>query len=151
MTSYSSSNNPEINPSDEKIVLENHLDELERLSDWLVEVAKRHELSQRLLFYLELVIAEAVTNVIQNAFTDDEAHKIPLWLGFENDAVVIEIRDDGLLFDPLQYPEAEMPQSLEDATEGGLGIHLIRSYCRECVYRREGNENILTLILDRVD
>lgn len=151
MTSYSSSNNPEIDPSDEKIVLENHLDELERLSDWLVEVAKRHELSQRLLFHLELVIAEAVTNVIQNAFTDDEAHKIPLWLGFKNDAVVIEIRDDGLLFDPLQYPEAKLPQSLEDATEGGLGIHLIRSYCRECVYRREGNENILTLVLDRVD
>lgn len=149
MSSHSSSNHLEIGLSDERIVLENRLDDLERMSDWLFEVAQRHDFSQRLTFHLELVLAEAVTNIIQNAFADHETHEISLWIRLENDLVLIEIRDEGLFFDPLQYPEAELPQSLAEATEGGLGIHLMRSYCRECVYQREGEENVLTLTLDR--
>lgn len=151
MTFHFSSNNPDVSPSDEEIVLDNHLDELERLSDWLAEVAQRHHFSQRLAFHLELVIAEAVTNIIQNAFTDDEAHKIPLRLSLGKDRVTVEIRDEGYAFDPLQHPEVDLPQTIADAAEGGLGIHLIRSYCRECDYRRDDNENVLTLTLDRVD
>jgi serine/threonine-protein kinase RsbW len=59
----------------------------------------------------------------------------------------VQIKDDGIFFGLLQYPEAALPHRLEDAVEGGLGIHLIKSYSEECNYQRVGSENVLTLVL----
>lgn len=131
------------------LVLRNHLDDLDRLSDWIVEVSEQYSFSQKLSFYLELVIAEAVTNIIQNAYLDQDEHTIPILLSCDDHRVRVEIKDDGLPFDPLQQPEVTFPTRLEEADEGGLGIHLIRSYTQECCYRRQHNQNVLTLTLSK--
>lgn len=60
----------------------------------------------------------------------------------------VQLRDDGQSFNPLDYPEAAQPKSLDEAVEGGLGIHLIRNYAQECRYERRGRENWFTIVLD---
>lgn len=131
----------------QEVVLKNRLDELTALSGWVAQIANQLNISARCAFRLELVLTESVTNIIENAYQDAEEHEIKIVLQYENDTFNIQLKDQGLAFNPLQVPEPVLPNRLEEAEVGGLGIHLIRSYTQDCQYQREGNENILTLII----
>ncbi len=127
--------------------LKNKVESLEILSDWIAELSGQLEMSQRGIFRLELALVEAVTNIVQYAYDDEAEHEITVRLHCKGKVIQAEIEDDGNPFDPLQRPEVVLPTNLEDAREGGLGIHLIRSYADECAYRREANHNILTIVV----
>jgi anti-sigma regulatory factor (Ser/Thr protein kinase) len=129
----------------------NRLSELEVLSHWVADVSMRLRLSARASFQLDLVLAEAVTNVIENAYTDDIDHKIFIQVEPRSPLVEVQIRDHGRPFNPLQYPEVVPPKSLAEAKAGGLGIHLIRNYAQECHYERQGTENRFTILLNGAD
>lgn len=127
--------------------IKNRLDDLETVSNWVNELADQFQLTPKCTFRLDLVLSEAVTNIIQNAYPDGAEHDIWVSLQLQGSSVRAEVQDDGVPFDPTQIPEVVLPQSLEEATEGGLGIHLIRSYTQECVYQRQDDRNVLTLVL----
>ena len=130
------------------ITLKNDLGSLDILSDWVAQLSKDCTLSDKLSFKLDLVLSEAVTNVIQNAYDGDHCeHQILVIFGYENGLARVQIKDDGKHFNPIQYPDAVLPNCLEDAVEGGLGIHLIKSYVQEWQYQRQSKTNILTLLL----
>jgi anti-sigma regulatory factor (Ser/Thr protein kinase) len=94
-----------------------------------------------------MVLTEAVTNVIQHGAEAGKGQEISVILEQVGGDIRVEVRDGGQPFDPLKQPEVVFPRTLDDASRGGLGIHLIRSYSDECRYRREGGENILTLVI----
>lgn len=128
-----------------EVVLKNRLDELTTLSDWVNQLSGQLGMSPQYTFRLELVLVEAVTNIMENAYQDNKEHHIKVILQYQDNTALIQLRDDGLPFNPLQSPELVLPHSLEEAEEGGLGIHLIRSYTDECQYQRTNSENILTM------
>ncbi|MGK7943184.1 MAG: ATP-binding protein [Microcystaceae cyanobacterium] len=132
-----------------QISLANQLEELERLSAWLSEIGDSLNLSNRAIFGLDLILAEAVTNIIDNAYQDDQVHQIQIKLAtIESDQkVILTIEDDGIPFNPLETPEAELPATLEEAKIGGLGIHLIRNYSDECYYQRQDDQNYLKIVV----
>jgi sigma-B regulation protein RsbU (phosphoserine phosphatase) len=146
----SSSVTKNLEPEFHQFVLKNSIDELDSLSDWINQLAQKLELSPRGSFRLELSVVEAVTNVVKYAYEDQAEHVITLSLHSSGTTVQIEIKDDGQSFDPLQYPPIVLPKTLEEAREGGLGIHLIRNYVDELLYRRENQHNIFTLIIHDV-
>ena len=123
------------------------LDELNRLATWIETVASQLSLTERAKFRLEMVLTEAVTNVIQHGSEGAGDREIRLVLEQAGDDVRMEVRDGGRPFDPLEQPRVVFPRTLDEASQGGLGIHLIRSYSDECSYRHEGGENVLTLII----
>jgi serine/threonine-protein kinase RsbW len=130
-----------------RISLKNKLDELTTLSNWIQEISSHLQLSPRCAFRLELVLTEAVTNIIENAYCDDREHDIEIALTYQENTVRVQLKDDGIHFNPLERPELLLPTRLEEAQEGGLGIHLVRSYT-DC---REGNENVLSMIIHDSD
>lgn len=134
-----------------EISLKNKLDELTTLSDWIQEISNYLQLSARSTFRLELVLTEAVTNVIEDAYCDDREHDIKVALAYEEGTIRVQLRDDGVPFNPLDRPQLVLPTRLEEAQEGGLGIHLIRSYTDRCDYYREGSENVLVMIIHNSD
>ena len=129
------------------LVLHNRLEELSRLATWIEAVAGRLSLSTRGKFRLEMVLTEAVANVIQHGSEADKEQQISVILEQAGDDIRVEVRDAGRPFDPLKQPKVVFPRTLDDASQGGLGIHLMRSYSDECGYRREAGENVLTLII----
>ena len=137
----------ETKPAVYTLILDNRLDELTRLADWINHLAGKFGLPAKVIFQLDLIVAEAVTNVINYAFENEKTHQITVTLQYQKHRVTVEIVDDGQPFDPLQHPPVVFPRKLEEASKGGLGIHLIRTYTDECHYRREGDKNILTLIM----
>lgn len=131
----------------ECLQLENQLDELNVLSNWVAEIADRLGLASKVTFRLDLVLTEAITNIIENAYVDQADHIITLHLDSDAQTVRVKIVDDGIPFNPLEHPETVLPTQLDGADMGGLGIHLIRSYTKTCDYQRLGQENHFTVVL----
>ncbi len=125
-----------------KIVLPNRRSSLMLLSDWVQEFALANELSGRCAFRLELVLVETVTNIIEHGSVgDDECSAIEVQTAREGACIVAQVEDDGPPFDPTAAPMHRQPASLADATVGGLGLHLIRSYTKDWEYRRSNQRN----------
>ncbi len=58
---------------------------------------------------------------------------------------VLEIRDPGVPFNPLEEPPPVMAATCGGQRVGGLGIHLVRGVMSRVAWTREGTENVLTL------
>lgn len=138
-------NNSDINVFPQVLIIQNQFNQLSTVSEWITQIGQSLSLSQRLVFGLDLVLNEAITNIIENAYNNDEIHNIQISFRVNNDYIEVELVDDGIPFDPLQHPLVEFSSSLEDAPIGGLGIHLIRSYTEACFYRRDHNHNYLIM------
>jgi len=93
----------------------------------------------------DLCLEEHLTNVIEYGLGDSGQHQIAVRFALEQNFFVVEVKDDGKAFDPLQRPEVNTAVPLEDKPVGGLGIHLMRRFMDELAYRRESGRNVLTM------
>jgi len=136
-----------INPPDfsSRLILDNNHHQLALLGKWVQDFANRCRLSEQSSFNLALVLTEAVTNVMDHA--GQLEGKIEVSCRLQHGCILAEIIDEGAPFDSTVYKPALIPEKLEDATPGGLGIHLMRSYANDMQYRRENDCNILRLSL----
>lgn len=126
----------------ERLVLRNDLAELERLAGWLEDWA-RENVSPAVSFAVQLCLEEAVANVIMYGGTD--RLEIAVEVERNDGALVALIEDNGRQFDPTQAPAPSRATSLQDATIGDLGIHLMRSFASGMHYERRNGRNRLTL------
>ncbi len=126
-----------------KIVLPNRPAAMAQLSEWLQVVAGENELPARCAFRLELVLTETVTNIIDHAYPPNTDGMITVLLTCEPGYIIAQIDDTGRPFDPTAAPVHSQPRSLEEASIGGLGLHLIRSYIQHWEYRRINQRNHL--------
>lgn len=117
------------------------------LGYWLQNFVNRNELPEHAGFGLDLVLTEAVTNVICHSKRDDAPGEIHVQCTLGNACIEIELVDNGLPFDPTIYQPAAPYESLADAEPGGLGIPLMRRYTSSMQYRRESNRNHLHMTL----
>jgi anti-sigma regulatory factor (Ser/Thr protein kinase) len=131
------------------LLIENRLGEMARVERWLAEVSAALALSQRTAFAVDLVINEAVANVISYAYRDTAIHPIRISLALQPATVIVEVEDDGEPFDPFATPPGSPASALEDAAIGGRGILLIRSYTTSHEYRRVAGRNRLLLAIPR--
>lgn len=123
-------------------------DQLPVLADWIGQLAVVMSLPRTVAYRLDLVLAEAVTNIIEHGCTDIEGREIVIRCDLERDALAVEITDDARPYDPTAREEpASAAADLEAANPNGRGILLMRRYTREIRYRYENGRNILTLTL----
>ena len=64
----------------------------------------------------------------------------------ENDFLTLEFVDDGVEFNPLSTNSPKLPENIDEAKIGGLGIHLVKNLVDEMYYEYKDNENHLTII-----
>ena len=128
-----------------EVKLNNKVSELERLNHTLTEFGRRHGLAPKVVHDLNLALEEILTNIISYGYTDNREHEIKVRLSVQPGEVKAEVEDDGQPFNPLEAPEADIAQSLEERTIGGLGIHLVRKLMDGLEYKRQGDRNLLTI------
>jgi len=131
----------------ESLVIQNRLEELSHMERWLADRFLDWKLSERTAFAVDLVINEALTNLISYAYDDDETHEIALTLTNTSDAVTVEIFDDAHPFNPFEAPTLRAAPDLDHASIGGRGLFLIQSYADDYDYSRVADRNRLTLIV----
>ena len=97
---------------------------------------------------LELVLAEALNNVVEHAHGDSSDGVIWLRCAREPSGFVLQIRDDGNAMPNGQIPNTPMALrhgALNSVPEGGFGWHLIRHLADQVDYQRLAGQNCLTL------
>ena len=98
-----------------------------------------------MVFNLNLVLEEAVSNVILYAYPEGETQEISLSVNLTDNNLVFLLTDSGKEFDPTQAPDADVTLSAEERQIGGLGIFLIRQIMNTVEYQRIDGKNVLTL------
>lgn len=128
-----------------QFVIKNQIEEISLLAPKIEKISEEWEFSPELAMNINLVIEEALSNIIFYAFTDHNLHEIKISLSVENKILSIQITDDGIAFNPLKHEQPDITLPAEERPVGGLGIFLMSQIMDEMHYSRKGNENILTL------
>ncbi|MBQ2299828.1 MAG: ATP-binding protein [Bacteroidaceae bacterium] len=130
---------------EKSIVLANEISEVSKLNDFIEEIGREFAIAPDVLFNLNLVLEEAVVNVINYAYPKEEHEFIYLSASMHEGSIVLVLTDTGKAFDPTAAPEADITLSADERQIGGLGIFLIRQIMNEVKYERIDGKNILTL------
>lgn len=141
------SSSPKAESATYTLVLDNKLAELSKLSQWLEGLAGQLSLTSDDAFKLELILTEAITNVIQHGYADADHGDIEIEVQDQVSQLRLELKDKAKPFNPLEQAEVVFPRTLDEASEGGLGIHLIRTYTEACYYQRVEHQNVLVMVL----
>ncbi|HRP01457.1 MAG TPA: ATP-binding protein [Candidatus Kapabacteria bacterium] len=128
-----------------QFILKNDISEIEKIHLYFEDLTMQGLIQDGLSNQLILVIEEMFTNIINYAFADKQLHCIEINLKLDNNDFIIQIIDDGIEFDPLNYKVQDLDTPLELRQIGGLGIHLMKSIMNEYQYKRENNKNYLSI------
>jgi|YelNatPaOPRAMG01_1025707.scaffolds.fasta_scaffold01323_20 serine/threonine-protein kinase RsbW len=96
-----------------------------------------------------LIMEEAILNVMNHAYSDGEPGPVEIRCWEEDESIVLELRDRGRPFNPVDAANPDLTADLAERPIGGLGIFLIKKIADDVRYRREEDENILTMIIHK--
>ncbi len=98
----------------------------------------------------EIVLAEALNNVVEHAYAGSRTGEIRVTLAPRGGALTAEIVDWGAALPGLSPPTGRLPPlggTIGAMPEGGFGWFLIRTLSHSLSYTRHGGENCLCLRL----
>jgi len=128
----------------------NSADEAPRIARRIEHFLHDKQIADPTINKILLCVDELITNIIAHAYTDKEEHAVLIECRAFDDAIELELRDDGVPFDPTTQTRPNLKMSLEERNIGGLGIHLVMTLMDKVEYQREGDFNVLkvTKVLD---
>ena len=130
---------------EKKLVIKNDISEISKLATFVEELSEEFNLTPELNFNLNLVLEEAVSNVILYAYGKEVQKEIALLANMSNNNLIFVLTDSGKEFDPTKVPDADVTLSAEEREIGGLGIFLIRQIMDMVEYQRIDGKNVLTM------
>ena len=130
---------------EKELHLLNDLSEIAKLPLLVGELASEFKFSDEAVFNFNLVLEEAVTNIVMYAYPEGKSGSIDIVAKCDGDSVKLVISDSGKPFDPTMVPDADVTLPAEERRIGGLGIFLIRQIMDSVEYRRNGGKNILVM------
>ncbi|WP_376098748.1 ATP-binding protein [Roseomonas sp. CCTCC AB2023176] len=115
-----------------------------RLADWLTARGATQRLQDR----AALVTEEVVLNIGMHGFDDTSPHPLAIEARLDGAALTLTFEDAARDFDPVAAPARPLPQHLEDAPVGGLGLVLLRRMTDALSHEpRPGGGNRLTAVI----
>jgi len=120
------------------------LSELNKIRDFLKHNLAVLHLSEESYYIIELSLLETCINIIRYAYPDKPG-KIYLKAWKDEGQIFLEIRDNGIPFDPRDTEKPDLENILTSGKKGGLGVFLTRKLMDGFEYKREGKQNVLTL------
>ncbi len=113
--------------------------------------ADEEEWAPDLTFRVNLALEELTLNTMTHG-RHDELEAIEIMLNSKEDLLTIEIKDNGLPFNPLEEaPDPGVEAALEERNVGGLGVYLVHTLMDEMEYKRAEGRNYLTLMARRAE
>ena len=87
-----------------ELTLHNDVKQIELLTEFIEVLCEELGLDAMLTFNLNLVLEEAVTNVIMYAYPQDEDHTMTLkaWTEQSDNIIAFELKDQGKHFNPIE-------------------------------------------------
>ncbi len=117
--------------------------------EFVTSNAIKSGLSQKRVTEIELVTEEAVINIINYAYKDITGDIEITCNNDDDNQFIIEIVDEGKHFDLLSKKEPNLTSDIDERAIGGLGVFFMKQFIDEIKYRREGDKNRLTLVVQQ--
>lgn len=115
------------------ITLIPQISELHSLNDFiLTEIGQEN-------FQINLIVEEIFVNIVNYSKTEF----ITVNVEYSEPTVTLEFIDNGIEFNPLLKEDYVMPDTIDDAQIGGLGIFLTKEMADELDYHYINGENHL--------
>ena len=122
--------------------LSNKTSECNRLFEFLAESLEQLPVTEEFKHDLKLVSEELLANIIKHGYDNRSDEAIDVELAVDGSSVRMTFTDSAMAFNPLQR---KPPDMLNDLSEGGMGILLVKSLTDEQQYKRDNNHNVLTV------
>jgi sigma-B regulation protein RsbU (phosphoserine phosphatase) len=129
---------------DNEITVGAKLEELERVQLWVEGVLEKGEYPAKVRNQIEVSVEELFVNIASYAYSG-KAGEVSISAGLDGRIFVMRFEDSGAAFNPLEHEAPDTKTGIEDRQIGGLGIHIVRKWMDEIVYKRDNGRNILTL------
>jgi len=128
----------------EQLIIESELSEIDKVRIFLKNNLPDSILSEEEYFTVELSLLEICTNIVRYAYPDKK-DKIFLKTWNEKKKIFFEIRNNGIPFDPKKAKKPDIDEILKSEQVGGFGVLISRKFMDGYDYKREDNQNILTI------
>ena len=114
---------------------------------FLEEQLGKYECPIKLQTAICVAVEEVFVNVAHYAYGGEEGD-VTFAIDFEEETrnVTIQMRDEGVAFDPLKKPDPDVTLSADEREIGGLGIFITKKTMDVVTYAYENGGNILTMI-----
>ena len=96
---------------------------------------------------LELAVEEALTNICHYAYPNPPGIVEVHCCQDAPQQLRIALIDTGQPFNILTLPTPDLTADVDERLVGGLGVHLLRAFVDDVTYHREGDRNVLQLIV----
>ena len=120
-------------------------DSLKEISNFIHNIMECANISTDIVFQMDLVVEEAVTNIIKHGYREDNG-SISINAEIDNEKITFSISDHAKPFNPLSIPPPDIDLNLDERQIGGLGVHLIRSMMTEVGYEYKDGVNTLHMV-----
>jgi anti-sigma regulatory factor (Ser/Thr protein kinase) len=128
----------------DELKVKNDMAEVDKIRNFLKDKLEELNLSDKDYYKIEVSLLEIVLNIIRYAYPQEEGDIfIKTWQ--KEGKIFIEIRDHGIPFDPRKAELPDIKELIKNEKVGGLGIFLSRKLMDGFEYKRESNQNILTM------
>jgi len=121
-----------------------HIQEIPRIRKDLEFLEHEWSIPKSEIRQILVIIEEIFSNIVRYAFEDKQEHTVDIRLGCRESQIEIEIIDDGIAFNPLDYHLGPLSDpATSDA--GGMGLTLIRAFSSNINYARYSEKNHLKI------
>ena len=126
------------------------LESLEKISDFVQEVARSACLNEREVYAVQLAVDEACTNIIEHAYHGEGVGDITCTCDVLGDGLKVVLLDRARPFRPAAMPEPVLNVPLDEVKSRGLGIFLMHKMMDDVKFEvSPGGGNRLTMIKHR--
>lgn len=129
--------------------VQSNLSELNKIRAFLQTNLQIQNISEQDYYIIELSLLEICINIIRYAYPEAEKDGdiiLKTWLA--DNKVFLEIIDSGVPFDPRFLKKPDIEEIMKSGKKGGLGVFLTKRLMDGLDYRRENEQNILTIYKD---
>jgi serine/threonine-protein kinase RsbW len=93
-----------------------------------------------------IAVNEAVTNIMVHGYGPTPG-PIEIAVSVEGADIIVALHDRAVPFDPNSVDPPDITVPLQVRKPGGMGVHMMRSYVDELIYRQStGGMNVLLLV-----
>ena len=131
---------------DSSLKLHAALSDLERIRRFVEGKVQTFQIDPSDIHDILLTTMETATNILLHGYQGNSG-QIESGVEDLDGSVMVVLRDEAPYFDPMQVPTPDLTLPLEKRSLGGMGIHLMRQFSDQIIYRalpQGGNE--ITLI-----
>jgi anti-sigma regulatory factor (Ser/Thr protein kinase) len=122
------------------------LKEVDRVRRFLRDYLGGVGLKEEEVLKIELALHEICVNIALYAYPAGRSGDMAVRIWRDDGSLYIEVRDRGVPFNPVELPNPDVLARLRRGKRGGLGVYFFKTLMDGLAYRRDGGENVLTVV-----